>query len=632
MKADWIDLGPLSEFPAEEPVLRKDDAGRRFACVRRGDEVHALDDRCPHQGYPLSQGALRGGVLTCTWHNWKFDVATGACSFGGEAVRRYATRIDGGRVLLNRAVDTAAEVRRLVAGLREAVARDEPERALREGLRLGAFGLHRGTGTGLGSLHLAFEVLAKDGAERAEHGFDHGLALLADLCAWVERGWVPAEEAFVVAAHAIGEASARLGPRGRGAGSARGSSPLARIAEFESDEPAKVSEALEAERRDEAEARMRELVEVRGTAGARRALLPFVAQHLLDYGHGAIFLSKALELAERFSSAADEVLAASTVQLAWATADTSLPPFAATRAALARVAELPLPAPPTPDAAAAPAGPTAAPLAAGPAAAPLGPTERAAFEAEVLAGEREAVEATVRWLGRGAAPLALLGAIGHAAAVRLARFDAAWEQRLDAEVGVLDVTHAVTFAEAAAALGRGALPREAAQLAVLAAGFVGKLRSGDAAPPAGAATPPAASPPAASPPAASPPAAAPPAASPPAARAPLDALLEAAAARDVGRALAVARQLDAAGRRRAFAALAPFAAFDAAVRPIFTAHTVKTLEALQRLEASDPQPDGAYLEALLSYVVPARRELHVRRIAAVAKKFMADGRPPEGLY
>ncbi|WP_437969319.1 Rieske (2Fe-2S) protein [Sorangium sp. So ce260] len=605
MKSDWIDLGPLSEFPAEEPVLRKDGAGRRFACVLRGGEVHALDDRCPHQGYPLSEGALRGGVLTCAWHNWKFEIASGACTFGGEPVRRYATRIDGGRVLLNRAVDTGAEVRRLVAGLREAVLRDDPARALREGLRLGALGLHR-METGLGSLHLAFEVLAKDGAERAEYGFDHGLALLSDLCAWVERGWVPAEEAFVVAAHAIGEASARLGPRGKGAGKATASSPLARIADFELDEPAKVSEALAAERRDEAEARMRELVEVRGAAGARRALLPFVAQHLHDYGHGAIFLAKALELAERFSSAADEVLAASTVQLAWATADTSLPPFTATRAALARLAELPLPGL---EADAEPARPAAA------SAAPLDPAERAAFEAEVLAGERQAVEATVRWLARGAGPLALLGAIGHAAAVRVARFDSAWEQRLDAEVGVLDVTHAVTFAEAAAALGREALPREAAQLAVLAAGFVGKLRNADAAaPPA----PPAPH--------------APPSSPSSIARAPGGTLREAAEARDVGAALAIARALDAGGRRRAFAELAPFAAFDAAVRPIFTAHAVKMLEALQRLDSSDPQPDGAYLEALLTYLVPVRRELHVRRIAAVARKFMADGRPPEGLY
>ncbi|WP_437280347.1 Rieske (2Fe-2S) protein [Sorangium sp. So ce375] len=609
MKSDWIDLGPLSEFPAEEPVLRKDDAGRRFACVLRGGEVHALDDRCPHQGYPLSQGTLRGGVLTCAWHNWKFELASGACSFGGEPVRRYATRVDGGRVLLNRAVDTAAEVRRLVAGLREAILRDEPARALREGLRLGALGLHRGE-TGLGSLHLAFEVLAKDGAERAEYGFDHGLALLADLCSWVERGWVPAEEAFVVAAHAIGEASARLGPRGKGAGKVGAGSPLARIADFELDEPAKVSEALAAERRDEAEARMRELVEIRGAAGARRALLPFVSQHLYDYGHGAIFLSKALELAARFSSAADEVLAASTVQLAWATADTSLPPFAATRAALARLADVPLP---VPDGAGGAARSDAAgPREAGPGAAgapPLDRAERAAFEADVLAGEQPAVEATVRWLARGAGPLALLGAIGHAAAVRLARFDSAWEARLDAEVGVLDVTHAVTFAEAAAALGREALPREAAQLAVLAAGFVGKLRKADAAAPRPPQPP-----------------------QPPRERAPGGGLLQAVEARNLGAALAIARELDAAGRRRAFAELAPFAAFDAAVRPIFTAHAVKTLEALERLESSDPQPDGAYLAALLTHVVPVRREVSARRIAAVARKFMSDGRPPEGLY
>ncbi|AUX40267.1 assimilatory nitrite reductase small subunit [Sorangium cellulosum] len=594
MKPDWIDLGPLSEFPAETPVLRKDGEGRRFACVLRGGEVHALDDRCPHQGYPLSQGALRGGVLTCAWHNWKFDVASGACTFGGEPVRRYATRVDGGRVLLNRAVDTAGEVRRLVAGLREAVLRDDPARALREGLRLGALGLHREE-TGLGSLHLAFEVLARDGAERAEHGFDHGLALLADLCSWIERGWIPPEEAFVVAAHAVGEASARLGPRGKGAGKAGARSPLARLADFEHDDPVKVSEALAAERRDEAEARMRELVEVRGPAGARRALLPFLTQHLYDYGHGAIFLSKAIELAGRFPAAAEEVLAASTVQLAWATADTGLPPFAATRAALARLAALPLPGPRD----------AAGSSGAAPAPAPLDPAERAAFEAEVLAGERPAAEAAVGWLERGAPPLALLGAVGHAAAIRLARFDAAWEQRLDAEVSVLDVTHAVTFAEAAAALAREALPREAAQLAVLAAAFVGRLRDADAA--------------------------APPAPPTPAAR-PSGALLQAVEARDVGGALAIARELDAAGRLRAYADLAPFAAFDAAVRPIFTAHAVKTLEALQRLESADPQPDGAYLEALLTYLAPARRELHVRRIAAVAKKFMRDGRPPEGLY
>src|SRR5262245_37202210 len=197
MKAKWIDLGPTSDLPEGKPALRKGD-GQRFVCVRQGDVVHALDDRCPHQGYPLSQGSVRDGVLTCDWHNWKFDLSNGGCTFGGEPVRRYSTRVEGGRVLLNVAIDTAGEARRLVAGLRHAVRDDEPARALREAIRLGALGISP-SWEKLGPLYPAFEVLAKDGAERAQWGFNHSLAMLADICAWVERGLLPAEEAFVAA-------------------------------------------------------------------------------------------------------------------------------------------------------------------------------------------------------------------------------------------------------------------------------------------------------------------------------------------------------------------------------------------------------------------------------------------------
>jgi hypothetical protein len=87
-----------------------------------------------------------------------------------------------------------------------------------------------------------------------------------------------------------------------------------------------------------------------------------------------------------------------------------------------------------------------------------------------------------------------------------------------------------------------------------------------------------------------------------------------------------------AERRAAYAGLAPFAAFDAATRPIFYAHTVKNTEACHRLDRDDPHTDGTYLRALLSYIVPPRREWRARRTAAVAAKFLTDGRPPEGLY
>lgn len=588
MKQEWVDVGPLSDFPAGEPVLRKDEGGRRYACVRIGDEVHALDDRCPHEGYPLSQGCVRGGELTCAWHNWKFDVATGENRFGGDPVRRYPTRVEGGRVHLNRALDRGAEVRRLLASLREALARDEMPRALREALRLAALDLPLAEGSGLGRMGIAFEVLARDGAERAEYGFNHGLALLADLCSWIERGWVPAEEAFVAAAHAVAEPSLHLGPRARAPGRASGARALmAFLSSYERPEPAKIVAALEAERREEAEARVRELVEVGGAAAAREALLPFVARHIYSYGHGAIFLAKACELAARFPAVAEDVIAASVVELSWATVETSLPPWAATRAALARVVE---------------GGLGRREVDGG---VPIDRADRDAYEALVLEGERQAADATVERLARGVDPVSLLRASAHAAAVRLARFDAAWEQRLEAAVDVLDVSHAVTFAESAISLvtaAPGAPALLAAQLAVLSAAFVGKLRRGDAA--------------------------APPAEAPER----HGSLLEAAEARDVGRALSIAAGLGPEERLRAYGEIAPFAAFDAAVRPIFYAHTVKTAEALRRLEAADPHADAAYLRALCAYVVPRRPELRVRRVAEVARRFLRDGRPPEGLY
>ena len=48
-------------------------------------KIYAIDNRCPHEGYPLSNGFTNDNcVLTCNWHNWKFDLCdNGKCVFGG---------------------------------------------------------------------------------------------------------------------------------------------------------------------------------------------------------------------------------------------------------------------------------------------------------------------------------------------------------------------------------------------------------------------------------------------------------------------------------------------------------------------------------------------------------------------
>jgi nitrite reductase/ring-hydroxylating ferredoxin subunit len=49
----------------------------QIGLFRVGDEIHAMENACPHRGDPLSEGTLEGSIVTCTSHGWAFDVRTG---------------------------------------------------------------------------------------------------------------------------------------------------------------------------------------------------------------------------------------------------------------------------------------------------------------------------------------------------------------------------------------------------------------------------------------------------------------------------------------------------------------------------------------------------------------------------
>ena len=40
-------------------------------------KVHAVDNRCPHMGFPLNRGTVKDGILTCHWHHARFDLTSG---------------------------------------------------------------------------------------------------------------------------------------------------------------------------------------------------------------------------------------------------------------------------------------------------------------------------------------------------------------------------------------------------------------------------------------------------------------------------------------------------------------------------------------------------------------------------
>ena len=89
-----------------QPALVSVD-GRDVALFRRGDEVLAVGNECPHQGGSLCDGWVEGDIVVCPLHGWEFDMRSGACmTVPGESVPRYPVTVEDGAIYVS---DEAAE-------------------------------------------------------------------------------------------------------------------------------------------------------------------------------------------------------------------------------------------------------------------------------------------------------------------------------------------------------------------------------------------------------------------------------------------------------------------------------------------------------------------------------------------
>jgi nitrite reductase (NADH) small subunit len=72
--------------------------GRSFAVFEVGGEFVVTDAACPHNGGPLAEGLVRDGFVTCPWHWYSYELATGRCRTAvGYELRRYRVVLVDGR-------------------------------------------------------------------------------------------------------------------------------------------------------------------------------------------------------------------------------------------------------------------------------------------------------------------------------------------------------------------------------------------------------------------------------------------------------------------------------------------------------------------------------------------------------
>ena len=70
--------------------------GSTVAVYFHQGQIYAVDNRCPHMGFPLHKGSVKDGILTCHWHHARFDLSCGGTfDIWADDVRGYPVEIRG---------------------------------------------------------------------------------------------------------------------------------------------------------------------------------------------------------------------------------------------------------------------------------------------------------------------------------------------------------------------------------------------------------------------------------------------------------------------------------------------------------------------------------------------------------
>ncbi len=401
---EWTRAAELDRVQSSRPIAVKL-RGKHIALFRHQGEILACNNRCPHEGYPLVEGALDAEcVLTCNWHNWKFDLRTGATLYGGDNLRVYPVKVEDGAVWLDiRDPPAEQRVERALGQLDQALAEYDTARIARELARLGAAGAPPE-----GALLRAIQgthARLRDGMTHAYAAAEAWLRLRDMLVDDAQRLACATEALAYIAFDTLRERDYPF------------------TAERAPWDAAGFATAVEAQDEDAAAALLNgALAQGLHFADLEPVLAEAALAHYNDFGHSLIYLMHVRRLIARLGNEAETPLL-----LAWlrslilATREDLLPDFRGYAGALA----------------AWPADVRASGIAPRP----------ELFEGQTV---RQALDATVA--AAGSAPIDLHCALMEASARHLLRFDEKHALRTDhsvsSNVGWLDFTHALTFGHA----------------------------------------------------------------------------------------------------------------------------------------------------------------------------------------
>jgi nitrite reductase/ring-hydroxylating ferredoxin subunit len=198
-----VPVGTLEELE-QKGYLSVTAQGHDIVVFYHEGEVHALDNRCPHMGFPLSRGSNKDGILTCDWHHARFDIKSGGCfDLWADDVPVFAVNVIDGTIFVHTERDNkrrkdehrAYHLRRLNDAMEQNIALIIAKSTLtldsegvsssdlfRKGLEYGTRYRQEGWGPGLTILTCMMNLAPYSRREDGPRALYHGLSAVASDC------------------------------------------------------------------------------------------------------------------------------------------------------------------------------------------------------------------------------------------------------------------------------------------------------------------------------------------------------------------------------------------------------------------------------------------------------------------
>jgi nitrite reductase/ring-hydroxylating ferredoxin subunit len=193
---DYICVAQLKDVQAAGSLLVHKQK-HTIALFYSNDRVYAIDNRCPHMGFPLQGSTCKDGIVTCPWHYARFDIASGGTfDSWADDVPCFPVEIRDGEVWVNLAPPVNPHVhhrQRLQDGLEQnislVIAKStlalldmgvSPAQPFLMGLEFGTLYNKAGWGTGLTIHTCMMNLLPYLDAQDKPLALFHGLSAVAN--------------------------------------------------------------------------------------------------------------------------------------------------------------------------------------------------------------------------------------------------------------------------------------------------------------------------------------------------------------------------------------------------------------------------------------------------------------------